>query len=199
MLEESIDAHGQKKKNWFMNGIFIQGDIRNQNQRIYPSHEIRRAVDDLNRVLGEGKPVFGELDHPSDLNISLDRASHVITEINMNGANGIGKLKLLETPMGNIAKSILESDVKLGVSSRGSGDVDDRTGHVSNFSIVTVDIVGVPSAVNAYPTPIYESLRNYRRNGDELLEMAYEVNRDAKIQKFFAEEMVKFISQLKKQ
>src|ERR1039458_4003499 len=138
-IAESVDATGKKQKDLYMKGIFIQGDVRNHNNRTYPVHEIRSAVDSLNKLIEENIPVFGQLDHPDDLKISLDRVSHVITSMWMEGSNGLGKLKVLPTPMGHIIRSILESNVKLGVSSRGSGNVNESTGQVSEFEIITID------------------------------------------------------------
>jgi hypothetical protein len=195
-IAESINVSGQKQKDLYMKGIFIQGDIKNYNQRIYPASEIRHAVDSLNSVIKEGS-LFGEADHPATLTINLDRVSHVITEMRMEGANGFGKLKIIPTPMGNIIKTILESKCKLGVSSRGSGNVNESTGYVSDFEIVTVDIVASPSAPDAFPVPIYEGLKNYRKNGDSILEMASEVNTNPKIQKYLQSEILKLIEDLK--
>jgi len=197
-LLEAVDPlTGAKKKDLYMKGIFIQGDIRNQNQRVYPVYEIKKAVDSITALINENISIFGEGDHPADLKINLDRVSHVITGMWMEGANGFGKLKVLPTPMGNIIKAILESGCKLGVSSRGSGNVNESTGQVSDFEIITVDCVCQPSAPNAYPVPIYESLKNYKRNGDNLLEMAAEVNSDTKVQKYLQNEIIRFIKDLK--
>src|SRR3990170_5774964 len=132
-----LDAQG-KSKDLFMRGIFVQGGVKNHNQRVYPVNEIRMAVDSINETLRRGESVLGEADHPEELNINIDRVSHMITEMYMDGPNGMGKLKILPTPMGNIVRTLLENGVKLGVSSRGSGNVDDR-GEVSQFEIVTVD------------------------------------------------------------
>lgn len=148
-------------KNLYMSGIFVQGGVRNLNERVYPVAEIRKAVQDLSDQLAQDMPILGELDHPEELNINLDRASHVITQMWMDGPNGMGKLKILPTPMGKIAATLLESGVKLGVSSRGSGNVNDA-GEVSDFQIVTVDIVAKPSAPNAYPKAVYEALNAKR-------------------------------------
>ena len=196
-ISESVSTTGQKQKDLYMKGIFIQGDIRNQNQRVYPVYEIKKAVDSLNSLIEQKVPVFGEADHPVDLKINLDRISHVITGMWMEGANGFGKLRIIPTPMGNIIKTILESNCKLGVSSRGSGNVNESTGQVSDFEIITVDVVATPSAPQAYPTPIYESLKNYKRNGDNIFGLAAEVNSDAKVQKYLKEEIVRFIKDLK--
>lgn len=113
----------------------------------------------------------------------------------MDGPNGFGKLQILPTPMGNLVRAMLESGVKLGVSSRGQGNVD-RNGKVSDFEIVTVDIVAQPSAPNAYPTPVYEGVRNMR-HGHHLMEMAKEAKSDQKVQKYLEKEVTKLIKELK--
>lgn len=190
---ESRD-NGQGGKDLFMQGIFIQGDKRNQNQRVYPVNEITSAVKTLKEKIAGGYTVLGEADHPDDLNINLDRVSHMIVDMDMRGADGIGKLKMLPTPMGNICKTLLESGVKLGVSSRGSGNVD-GSGNVSEFEIVTVDIVANPSAPDAYPDPIYEHLMNHRR-ANSIWDVASNVKHDSKAQKYLKEEMIRFIQDL---
>ena len=98
--------------------------------------------------------------------------------------------------MGELVKTLLQSGVKLGVSSRGSGNVDDRTGHVSDFEIVTIDVVAQPSAPNAYPTAIYESLMNMKY-GHRLLEVAKDAGQDNKVQRYLKNEVVKLIRDLK--
>ena len=120
-------------KDMFMKGIFIQGGVKNENKRVYPVSEISNAVSTINEQIKGGYSVLGEVDHPDDLKINLDRVSHMITEMWMDGPNGFGKLKLLPTPMGQLVKTMLESGVKLGVSSRGSGQVSESSGDVSDF------------------------------------------------------------------
>ena len=110
-------------KDLYMKGIMIQGGVRNANQRVYPVNEIGRAVKTLSEQIEGGYSVLGEVDHPEGLNINLDRVSHMISETWMEGDNGYGKLKILPTPMGQLVKTMLENGVKLGVSSRGSGNV----------------------------------------------------------------------------
>ena len=154
-----------------MKGLCIQGDVRNANQRIYPVNEINNAVNTLKEQLTGGYSVLGELDHPDDLKVNLDRVSHMITEVWMDGSNGFGKLKILETPMGKLVESMLNSGVRLGVSSRGSGNVNESNGQVSDFEIITVDVVAMPSAPNAYPEAIYEGVLNMN-HGHKLLELA---------------------------
>ena len=182
-------------KSLHLNGICIQGDIRNQNQRVYSSYEIGRAVKTLNEQISGGYSVLGEVDHPSDLKINLDRVSHMITKMWMDGPNGYGKLKILPTPMGKLIETMLTSGVKLGVSSRGSGEVDDG-GNVKGFEIITVDVVAQPSAPGAYPTPVYEHLMN-NTGGYKALKIAQEVQGDPKAQKYLAESLVKIIRGLK--
>jgi len=122
--------------------------------------------------------------------------SHMIVNMWMDGPNGYGKLKILPTPMGQLIKTMLESGVKLGVSSRGSGNVrDDGSGEVSDFEIITVDMVAQPSAPGAYPTPIYEHLMN-NRGGLSALRIAQEVKGDPKAQKYLKESLLGIISRL---
>jgi len=179
-------------KDLYMKGICIQGGVRNANQRVYPVTEIGRAVKTLNDQVTGGYSVLGEVDHPEGLNINLDRVSHMITEMWMDGPNGYGKLKVLPTPMGNLVKTMLESGVKLGVSSRGSGNVsEDGSGKVSDFEIITVDIVAQPSAPGAYPTPIYEHLMN-TKGGLK----AFNTARDVKAEKYLKEQLINIIGKL---
>lgn len=184
-------------KDLHMKGIVIQGGIRNANQRVYPVNEIGRAVKTLSEQIAGGYSVLGEVDHPEGLNINLDRVSHMITEMWMDGPNGYGKLKVLPTPMGQLVKTMLESGVKLGVSSRGSGNVmEDGSGEVSDFEIITVDVVAQPSAPGAYPTPIYEHLMN-SRGGYKAFQTAREVQGDKQAQKYLKESLLNIIDRLR--
>ena len=182
-------------KDLYLKGTFIEGEVRNQNQRIYPFNEINKAVKTIQERLQGGQSVLGEADHPDDLNINIDRVSHMITEMDVNGRNGIGKLKLLPTPMGNVVKTLLESGVKLGVSSRGSGNVGPN-GYVSDFEIITVDVVAQPSAPNAYPTPVYEALMRNGKKGKISLELAEAVRHDNKAQKHLEKELLSIIGNI---
>ena len=194
IVTEAIEeANGGKSL--YMKGIFIEGDVRNQNNRIYTKDEIHSAVKSINEKIKSGYSVLGEADHPDDLNINLDRVSHMITEMDTDGANGIGKLKILPTPMGNICKTLLESGVKLGVSSRGSGNVNEN-GIVKDFEIITVDIVANPSAPDAYPDPIYERIMNHSR-GNVLMDVASAVGHDNRAQRYLQEEVTNFIKNLR--
>jgi len=192
--EDSGDGKGGK--HFYMDGIFIQGGVQNANKRVYPTHEIKKAVETITEQLKGGYSVLGELDHPDDLKINLDRVSHMITKMWMDGPNGFGKLKVLPTPMGKLVEAMLTSGVKLGVSSRGSGNVSESSGHVSDFEIITVDIVAQPSAPNAYPKAIYESLMNMR-GGQQLFNMAKDASTDQRVQKYVEKEVVRLINDLK--
>src|SRR5574343_320231 len=160
----SVDVSG---KDCFLRGVFIQAEKRNLNERIYPAHEIASAIQNMKARIAQTGGILGECDHPDTLTINIDKVSHIITDIDMKGANGIGSLKILPTPKGQIIRSLIESGVKLGVSSRGSGNVD-YNGIVSDFDMVTVDIVAQPSAPDAYPVPVFESL--YNKTGYKLYE-----------------------------
>jgi len=185
----------QDGKDLFMAGLFIQGDVKNQNGRVYPKHEIEKAVESVKQRLGKGETVMGELDHPEELQINLDRVSHIITEMHCDDANGIGKLKIIDTPMGNIAKALLKAGAKLGVSSRGSGNVNE-SGRVSDFDIITVDIVAQPSAPDAYPKTIYESLFNMR-GGSMIHDVASAVTHDKRAEIHLAKSIQALINELK--
>jgi len=183
-------------KDLYMKGICIQGNVKNANQRVYPTFEINKAVQKISDTISGGQSVLGEVDHPEDLKINLDRVSHMLTNMYMEGNNGYGKLKILPTPMGKLVETMLQSGVKLGVSSRGSGNVDEGTGNVSDFDIITVDVVAQPSAPNAYPTPIYESLLNMK-HGHKVLEVAKAVKEDARAQRHLKDGVIRLIQGLK--
>jgi len=195
-MANMIVEQSQDGKDLYMKGICIQGGLKNDNERVYPVIEIESAVQNLNEQVTGGYSVLGEVDHPDDLKINLDRVSHMIENMWMDGPNGCGKLKILPTPMGQLVKTMLESGVKLGVSSRGSGNVNEDSGQVSDFEMITVDIVSQPSAPNAYPTAIYEGLMNMK-GGHNVLEMAREAGGDAKVQRYLKSEVLKLIRELK--
>jgi len=192
LSEEAQDGSKTLK----LKGVCIEGGVRNANERVYPVNEIAKAVDTINEQLKTGHSVLGEVDHPDDLKINLDRVSHMIEKMWMDGPAGMGTLRILPTPMGKLVETMLTNGVKLGVSSRGSGNVDDRTGHVSDFEIVTVDVVAQPSAPNAYPTAIYEGLLNHK-GGQKLLDMFKDPAKSGKAQRYVKEEVMRLIRDLK--
>ena len=155
LIEES-----EGKKNYFIEGIFLQGDLTNRNGRNYPVNILDREVTKYNEnFVGTGR-ALGELGHPDGPTINLDRVSHKILSLKREGNNFIGRAKLLETPMGKIAKSLLDDGVKLGVSSRGLGSMTEKEGvnYVGeDFMLATAaDIVADPSAPDAFVSGIME-------------------------------------------
>ena len=192
----TLESKGEgDSKDLYLKGICIQGGVKNANQRVYPVSEIGNAVKTLKDQISGGYSVLGEVDHPDDLKVNLDRVSHMITDCWMDGPNGFGKMKVLPTPMGNLVKTMLESGVKLGVSSRGSGNVNESTGEVSEFEIITVDVVAQPSAPGAYPTPIYEHFMN-TNGGYSAIRAAQGVHEDIKAQKYLKEQVLRVIKGL---
>lgn len=189
-----VQESSQDGKSHWLSGVFMQADIKNRNGRVYPINEISAAVDGAQQRIREQNGILGELDHPSSLQINLDRVSHVITELRMVGSNCYGKARILETPMGKIAQEIARSGLKLGVSSRGAGNVNEGGG-VSGFQFITVDIVAQPSAPQAYPQSMYESLQA-SKTGHNVLSLAEAVRHDPKAQKFLKEELLKWLKQL---
>ena len=191
-----IESDANGGKDLFMKGICIQGGVKNANQRVYPVNEIAEAVRKISDQVSGGYSVLGEVDHPDDLKVNLDRVSHMMTQMWMDGPNGYGKMKILPTPLGQLVETMLQSGVKLGVSSRGSGNVDEATGNVTDFEIVTVDVVAQPSAPNAYPTAIYEGLLNME-GGQKLLEIAASARENSRVQKYLSDGIAKLIRDLK--
>lgn len=188
-----IEESSTDGKSIWLSGIYMQGGIKNRNNREYPVSEIARAVAEASKRIEESNGIFGELDHPQTLNINLDKVSHVITDIHMEGNNAIGRAKLLETPMGKIAAELVKSGVRLGVSSRGAGNVNEGTGIVNGFNFVTVDIVATPSAPGAVPNSVYESLQ-MAKNGQHIITLAEELRNDPAAQKYFKQEIMKFLN-----
>jgi len=182
----------QDGKDMYLSGIFMQAELKNRNGRVYPLAEITRAVEGAQKTIREHNGIFGELDHPQSLTINLDRISHAITDIRMEGNNAIGRAKLLETPMGKIAKELVKSGVRLGVSSRGAGAVNEST--VADFNFVTVDIVATPSAPGAMPNTVYESLE-MSENGRKVLTLAEQVQEDPAAQEYFKRAFMKFLNE----
>ena len=187
-LIESHDA----ARNFFLAGKMMAGDERNLNRRIYPKHEIQNAVSSINAKIKEGVFVMGELNHPDNLSIDLKNVSHIIVEAWMDGSNAIGKCKILNTPSGLIAKSLIEGGVKLGVSTRGTGTVTDE-GIVEGFDFITVDIVAQPSGPGCYPDVVKESVENQK-----IMSLAEAVEHDERAQKYLKQEIQKFLQVLTK-
>ena len=159
-VEVIVEERGGKK-NLFIEGVFLQGDIKNRNGRLYPAQTLAKEVARYNEAfVGKGR-ALGELGHPDGPTVNLDRVSHKITSLRQEGANFIGRAKILSTPMGNIAKNLLDEGVKLGVSSRGVGSVNMNNEGINvvgeDFMLATAaDIVADPSAPDAFVDGIME-------------------------------------------
>lgn len=155
-------------KNVFIEGIFAQYDKQNKNGRIYPSHIMEKEVGRYQEII-DAKRALGELGHPANPSINLDKVSHLITSLKMEGNNNVvGRAKILETPMGIIARNLIENGVQLGVSTRGLGSLKEKNGVnevQDDFHLATVDIVADPSAPDAFVQGIYESAEWICENG----------------------------------
>jgi len=164
-VEVITEAKEDGKKNYFIEGIFMQGDIKNRNGRIYPSATLENEMGRYQKEFIETKRALGELGHPDGPQINGDRVSHLITEMRRDGNDFYGKAKILSTPMGEIVKSLLDEGVKIGVSTRGLGSVKaGRDGVMEvqkDFHLSTVDIVTDPSAPNAFVNGIMENVEYY--------------------------------------
>jgi len=182
----------RKGSDLFLKGIMMQAELKNGNGRVYPLAEIAKAVDSAQERIKSGHYILGELNHPDTLTINLANVSHCITECSMDGNNAIGKMKLLNTPAGNIAKGLIEGGVRLGVSSRGTGNVNEGGG-VSDFAFVTVDIVSQPSAPEAYPNVVQEAM-----GSKKVMTLAEAVVHDKKAQQYFKKEIFSLLEAIRK-
>ena len=157
-MTEATDAGG---KNHVIKGIFAQAESKNRNGRIYPKAIMEKAIDKYNKEQVIPKRAVGELNHPDGPTVNLDKVSHRITELTWSGNNVMGKALILDTPMGQIVKGLLDGGVQLGVSTRGMGSLDMKNGVnyvADDFMLNTVDIVQDPSAPNAYVNGIMEGV-----------------------------------------
>lgn len=153
------DAYGGGHPNYFIEGIFMQSEKQNRNGRVYPYSILMKEVANYNNNYIKTSRALGELGHPESPSVNLDRVSHMIKELKVDGNDVFGKAKLMDTPMGKIAKNLLDEGAKLGVSSRGMGSLDERNGvnYVSeDFMLSAVDIVADPSAPDAFVNGIME-------------------------------------------
>jgi len=162
-IEYITEAKEDGSKDHYIHGIFLQADVKNRNGRMYPMPIMEREVERYMNDVVKNNRAYGELGHPTGPQINLDRVSHMITELKKNGNNFIGKAKLTDTPMGNIAKGLLKSGANLGVSSRGMGSLKpNKLGIMEvqeDFRLATAaDIVADPSAPDAFVKGIMENV-----------------------------------------
>ena len=167
-LEVLTERTEKGVKNHFIEGVFMQSETKNRNGRVYPKSVMERAVDlYVTEKVNTGRAV-GELNHPEGPTINLDKVSHIIEKLDWSGNDVVGKARILETPMGNIVKGLLDGGVRLGVSTRGMGSLEERNG-VSfvkdDFILSTVDIVQDPSAPTAFVNGIMEGVEWVWNNG----------------------------------
>ena len=160
-LNYITEAKADGKKSYVIEGVFMQADQKNRNGRVYPMDTMKSAVDKyMTEQVSKGRAV-GELNHPEGPTINLDKVSHKITDLRWEGNNVVGKALILDTPMGQIVKGLMEGGVQLGVSSRGMGSLANKNGvNVVNndFVLATVDIVQDPSAPEAFVNGIMEGV-----------------------------------------
>jgi hypothetical protein len=159
------EASENEPKQYFIEGIFMQGDIKNRNGRIYPATILEKEMMRYGEQFIKTKRALGELGHPDGPQINGDRVSHLITEMKRDGSNFVGKAKILSTPMGNIVKTFIDEGVKVGVSTRGLGSVKPTKEGImevqNDFHLATVDIVTDPSGPNCFVNGIMENTDYY--------------------------------------
>lgn len=185
-LSESVQTLVESKggnKTYFIEGIFAQSNKANRNGRIYPRQYMESALNNFQKVI-ESKRAMGELNHPSGPTINLDRVSHLIEYMKWDGDNVLGRAKILDTPMGKIAQGLLEGGVQLGVSTRGLGSLKQVGGLnevQSDFTLNTVDIVGDPSAPDAFVNGIMEGVEWVRTKDGRIEERTFELIKKNKL------------------
>jgi len=159
-IEYITEADAEGKKNYRIKGVFMQAEVKNRNNRMYPMNVLEKEVKRYNKEYVQQKRAFGELGHPDGPTVNLERVSHMITKLYPDGKNFIGEAKIMDTPYGKIVKNLIDEGAKLGVSSRGMGSLEPRRDmHVvkDDFYLATAaDIVADPSAPNAFVEGIME-------------------------------------------
>ncbi len=164
-----IESKENGKKDYFIEGVFMQADIKNRNGRIYPKEIMAKEVNRYVKEFVNEQRAFGELGHPEGPTINLDKVSHMITELHEDGSNWVGKAKILSTPNGEIVKNLINDGAKLGVSSRGLGSLEQKSDAQyvkSDFQLATAgDIVADPSAPDAFVEGIMEGVEWIMDNG----------------------------------
>lgn len=146
-------------KHMYITGPFLMAVTKNRNGRIYPKHIIEREVKKFQKLI-ESREAVGELSHPDSGEINPDRAAILITDLHMDGDLGMGKAKVLSTPCGKILESLLSDGVRMGVSSRGTGELDKNNVVCESYELLTIDAVYMPSAQCAYTDAMYESVQH---------------------------------------
>lgn len=201
IVTEDAKGHGcSNSRNIRIEGPFIQAEAENKNKRRYSTELCEREVKRFNEEKISQNRALGELDHPPTPQINLDRVSHKIDSLVMEGKIGMGSAKLLDTPMGKIAKTLIEAGIMLGVSTRGVGTIDEESGYVNkDFQLITVDIVSDPSAPKAFVEGIMES-KEWIMEGERYVEVAID-NMQHKLahggSKIAYDAMMEFLSEIR--
>ena len=190
------DREEAGKKFLYLKGLFLEGEVQNHNGRKYPRSEIEKAVQQMMERIQKHGPQAGELDHPEGLNINFDRVSHAITDITMEGNNGVGTMRVLNAGMGLIIKASVEAGINVGVSSRGSGNINGM-GDVEDFDIVTIDAVINPSAPSAYPKASFAESLLANPHGREACYLTECIVEDEAAQKYLQQEIKKFLTDIR--
>jgi len=167
-IECIVEAKGNGEKSYTIEGVFAQADAKNRNGRIYPKPIMEKAVNKYVKEQVSQKRAVGELNHPEGPTVNLDKVSHLITDLRFEGNDVVGKASILDTPNGKIVKGLLDGGVKLGVSTRGMGSLENRGGTMfvkDDFILNTVDIVQDPSAPAAFVNGIMEGVEWVWNNG----------------------------------
>ena len=167
-IECLVEANKDGSKNHFIEGVFMQSEQKNRNGRVYPKAIMEKAVDKYVKEQVKTKRAVGELNHPDGPTVNLDKVSHLIEALDWDGNDVVGKARILETPMGQIVKGLLDGGVQLGVSTRGMGSLEQRNGVMyvkDDFMLNTVDIVQDPSAPTAFVNGIMEGVEWVWNNG----------------------------------
>jgi hypothetical protein len=159
---------GNGDKNYFIEGVFMQSEVKNRNGRVYPKNILAKETGRyINEYVNKGR-ALGELNHPTGPTVNLDRVSHIVKELYEDGKNIYGKAKVLDTPMGKIVKNLIEEGAQLGVSTRGMGSLKSKNGYQEvqeDFMLAAIDIVADPSAPNAFVNGIMEGREWIFENG----------------------------------
>jgi len=186
-LTELDEKNGQK--NYYIEGVFMQSEVKNRNGRIYPKSILEKEVGRYNKEYVKQSRAMGELNHPQGPTVNLDRVSHIIKDLQVEGSDVVGRAKIMDTPMGKIAKNLIDEGAKLGVSSRGMGSLKTNKEGVNevqkDFMLSAVDIVADPSAPNAFVNGIMEGAEWIWNNGmwsqkdlEQSVQIIEEVSRD---------------------
>jgi len=199
------EGNKDKPANMYITGTYMVAGEKNRNNRIYDINEMSKEVDRYNNEFVKNNRALGELEHPQSATVNSERACHLITELRMEGNICRGKSKVLSTPLGEVLKSLIRDGVKVGVSSRALGELEEKGGvnHVKNMKLITVDVVADPSAPGAFVDGILES-KTFILKGNGLYEEVYDTfegklkslpKKDVDL--YLREQIIQFINSIK--